>query len=328
VLLLPATHLLTAFIAVGMMLALMVMRRINTLDLILLLVFMICAWSVYYTATFMSWNLPAYIANIKDSFRVDMLWSLGVSDRMMGSEAHQVINKLRLLFAAVFCVIGVIGGIIALRDKLNAKRNRFVIATAAGILTVSLIISTSYSHELVQRSFFFLLPVIAFFGVKMLKYRLTAVILTVLLLVALPLRFVNLYGSAVIDYNSPAEISAAYFFHEYTDKGYISSSLLLFPIGFMENREKYTFVLWSQILKWEEGIPEPLGYPYYIYVRAVDDEILDFLGPDTALGINAITKQHVSELPQHMHGAIEYNLIYVNPDLSIYSAREPQLGIG
>jgi hypothetical protein len=322
VLLLPATHLLTAFVAAGMMLALMVMRKINTLNLILVLVCSICAWSIYCTATFLSWNLPAYIENLKNAFRFDMLWNVGVTGRMMGSEAHQVINMLRLLFAAVFSIIGIIGGIIALKDKLDADRNKFVMAIIAGMVAVLLIISTGYAQELVQRSFFFLLPAIAFFGVKLLKYKATAVVLIILLLAALPLRFINLYGSAVVDYNSPAEISGSYFFHKHTDGGYISSSLLMFPLGFMENREKYTFIFLIQ-LTWEEGTPEPFGYPHYIYLRPVDDEIFDFLGPDPALAINAFTKQRLSELPQHIDDAINYNLTYINPDLSIYSARGP-----
>lgn len=134
------------------------------------------------------------------------------------------------------------------------------------------------------------------------------------------MRFINLYGNAVIDYNSPAEISGSYFFHKTTNGGYISSSLLMFPLGYIEKREKYTFIFLEQ-LTWENGTPKPFGYPHYVYIRPVDDTIFDFLGPDPALAIIPLTKQLLNDLPHRIKDSSDYDLVYVNPDLSIYSAR-------
>lgn len=322
---LPATHLLTALVVLIMLLAVYAIRRSQVLGLTMILAFIIAAWSIYATVDFLNGRLTLFIEQIKMAFRLDILWNLGVVERIVGSEAHQAVNTLRVLASTLFSVIGVTGGITMLKDRKITNNDKFVLATTIGMVATLLIISAAYKWEMIQRSYLFMLPAIAYFGVKLLKHKITAIILTVLLVVALPLHFVYIYGNAFVDYVSPQDISGVYFFHEYTDEGYFTGALVHFPLGTMENRENYHFAFLDRP-RWENNqIHSPIGYPFYIYLRPDDQEIYEFLGAGDDEHINDYTKSKLSEIMRRIDSATNTNLIYTNPGLSIYVARPPQL---
>ena len=324
---LPATHLLTALVALAVLLVLFFIRRVRVLGLAMLLFVVIASWSMYVTGTFMEWHLPLFVEQLKTAFRLDVIWNLGVAGRMVGSEAHQTANTLRVSFAALFFVIGAAGGIMALKDKENTNGDKFVLATVIGIFAMLLVISKAYYHELIQRAYFFVVPAIAYFGVKLLKHKTTAIILTILLVVALPLRFVALYGNAVIDYISPEEIAATYFFEEHASHGTFTGSFVLFPLGFTENREDHRFVYLEQLLWEDNALKNPPKrysiYPHYLYLRQVDQEIYDFIGYANEIGINEYGKSMLSQVSQHIDSVTNYNMIYAISALSMYLAEGP-----
>lgn len=313
---LPATHLLTSIFALAVILAVYAIRKAKVLGLAQILIVVMVSWSIYVTAAFLEYQLPLFAEQVKSAFRLDILWNLGVTERMLGSEAHQAIARLRLLSVLIFVVIGVAGFLAGLKDRKNVNNDKFVLATMIGILFMAFILSAAYAHELVQRSYFFVVPAIAYFGVKLLKHKATAIVLTILLVVSLPLHFIVLYGNAVIDYVSPAEIRGAYFFHEHTSQLFVSGAVETFPLGFMENRENYEFV-YPDEFEWEDNaIRNPRGYPHCIYLRQVDQAIYDSLGYYN-------WQSAWSKVIQHIDSLTNYNLIYTNPALSIYLARGP-----
>jgi hypothetical protein len=322
-LVLPATHLLTALVALSMLLAVYAISKVRAWGLALILGVMIGAWTIYITAGFFEWRLLLFVEQIQVAFRLDRIWHMGVTERMIGSEASQIMNKLRVVFAVLFCTIGVAGGAMGLKSQKITSTDKFVIATAIGMLAVLLVISGAYAHELIQRAYFYVIPAIAYFGVKLLKNKTAAIILTILLVTALPLRFIAHYGNAIVDSISPSESRGAYFFHEHVRQGYFTGAFIVFPLGFMENRENYHFVSWER-LKWENGeIHSPLGYPHYIYFRPIDQAIFDFIGFSAVAGITEKGIVMWSEMRQNIDNATNSALIYANPGISIYMVVPP-----
>jgi hypothetical protein len=312
---LPPAHLLTALVALTMLLAVYVIRRAKISGLAMILAIIIASWSIYVTAAFLQWRLPDYLEDLKKAFRLDIMFRYGIPGRMIGSESHQTVNSLKVLFAALFSAIGAAGGIMALKDKENANSDKFVLATVIGMLAMLCTMGVSYIHELISRAYVFVTPAMAYFGVKLLKHKTTAIILTILLVVALPLHFISLYGNAVVDYVSPEESRGAYFFHEHTSQGLVSGATGFFPIGYIKNMENYD-VAFLNIYEREDAlaIRNPRHYSHYIYLRQVEVEqaIYDTLG-------------HVNwpawvKVRRHIDSLTNYNLIYNNPALSIYVA--------
>ena len=327
-LVLPATHLLTSLVALSMLLALYAVRRAKVSGLAMILAISLALWSMYVTAAFFEWRLPLFVEQVKSAFRLDIIWELGVTERIVGSEARQAVTQLRVWFAALFCVIGVAGGITALKDRKISSSDKFVLAAAIGMLTMPLIISEAYEWELIQRAYIFMVPVIAYFGVKLLNHKTTAIILTVLLVVALPLKFISFHGNAIVDYVSPAEIRGVYFVHErHTTQSYVTGNIVHFPLGFMERREIHHFVPIEELRRENNTLTNPHDWPHFIYVRQSDQAIRDFIigdrKPGVPLHVYGLSERTLSEQIQDIDTITNINLIYTNPDMSIYMATRP-----
>ncbi|NQT74337.1 MAG: hypothetical protein HQ553_16470 [Chloroflexi bacterium] len=325
-LVLPAIHLLTAIVTSTVLLALYITRRTTISGLAMtILVTSTLIWTYYITNEFFEWRLPVFMEQIEAAFRLDILWNLGVTERMVGSEAHHTVNQLRVVSSVIFIFIGLAGSMIMLKGKKITINDKFVVTIAIGILVASFIISGSYKWELIQRTYIFMVPAIAYFGVKLLKYKITAIVLTILLIVGIPLHFVTQYGNALVDNVSPAESRGTYFFHEHTTQGFLTGAIVHFPIGTMVHRESYYWVFIEQIRLEDNMLKHPIGAPdytnHYVYLRPDDQAIYEFLGAGEDEHINDYSKYMLGEVIQHIDSSTNFNLICINPELSLYSGR-------
>ncbi len=324
----PATHLLTALVVGIILLAIYVLKKAKVaviLMSVMILVIAIACWSIYITTVFFESRLPLFMEQLQSAFRLDMLWKFGVTERIVGTEAHQTMNILKLVSVALIGAVGFAGSVMVLKKRGNSDNDKFVLASLIGILITLFTISVAYTFETLQRVYFFTLPVIAYFGVKLLKFKISAAILTIILIVTLPLHFIALYGNALVDYVSPAAIRGVYFFNEHTDEGFLTGALVHFPLGKMANRENYQWV-WLDRFRFEDNLlKHPIGYPnyvdHYVYLRPEDQEIYKFLGAGGDEHINEKSKLILDQLIQRIDSLTNCNLIYASPDLSIYAAR-------
>lgn len=333
----PAVHLLTAITSFCIILALYFISNINIFGIseaslanrtnILIFgiysVAIILAWTFIANWDFLQWRLSFFLAQIFEAFRPDVLWKIGVTERMVGGASHLAVNNLRVLSAVLFCVIGLVGGVMTFKQKKITSSDEFVIAMIIGIIGVSIIISVAYKWEMIQRAYIFMVPAIAYFSVKMLRHRVTAIILSVLMIAAVPLHYVSQYGNALVDYVSPAEIRGVYFFHDHTEQGFLTGSLVHFPIGTMVHRENYYWVFVEQIRIEDNVLKHPIGYPeytyHYVYLRPDDQAIYEFLGAGDDEHINEYSKYMLGEVTRQMDSVTNFNLVYINRDISLYT---------
>jgi hypothetical protein len=154
----------------------------------------------------------------------------------------------------------------------------------------------------------FVLVPIGYFGVKLLKSRITSWILCLVLLSAIPLHVITHYGNAVRDMVPRGEIAYWHFIQDNTQEGYL--------IGGLRPRE-YSYAGYYKVdfqqLEWNNSLftSEYIksDKPQYINVGRYEQSIQEFNYDNTKLVPVSRVK-----LDESTH----YNLIYVNQDVDLY----------
>ena len=77
-----------------------------------------------------------------------------------------------------------------------------------------------YERELFSRIFLYVLPVLAYFAIRFISFRITSVILAVILLVALPFGIVSLHGNQRWNTLPTEQLTYIHFLEEYTFQGF------------------------------------------------------------------------------------------------------------
>jgi hypothetical protein len=277
----------------------------------------VVVWSIYGAVFFFEGRLPDYL---RQAFRLDVATESGILSPLAGSEAHAAVAQVRIILSGLFVAIALLGGLLAWRLRGITSRDITVLAIAVGCGIAAVGIGAGYVHELYQRVFVFLLPVMAYFGVKLLHLRTTTVVLCLLLLIAMPLAFISKYGSQGADYLSSGYLSGARFFQDNTVNGYVIGGA---PIGSMEYYERYGKDLSYGDLEWEDNQLVRFGYlgsldsaPRYVIISDHDRATLDFYYNEPQL---------INDIESNMDEATNCNLVYANSDLSLY-IRQTQMG--
>ncbi len=303
-------HLLGSFVALAVTGTLFVTRRMKSLNLLILAVLFVGAWSIYGAAVYFEWNLADFVTK---ALRLDEAAQRGVLNPLSGSAAHSAVAQVRVIFSGLFVLMTVAGALLTWRRKRIVYNDITVVAVAVGCGIAAVGVGGGYLHELFQRVFVFLLPVMAYFGVKLLQHRAGVVALCMLLVAAVPLCFVAKYGSQSMDYISRGYFAGAETFHEKTQGGYIVGG---FPIGSVKYYERYGKALSYDDLVWEDGELERFGSlgspdvaPRYVCISDHDRAMMDFYynEPEAA-----------GEIAGAMNGATNCSLVYANPNLVLY----------
>jgi hypothetical protein len=303
-------HLLGSFVSLAVTGTLFVTRRMKSLNLLILAVLFVGAWSIYGAAVYFEWNLAGFLSQ---ALRLDEAAQSGVLNPLSGSPAHAAVAQVRVLFSGLFVLATVAGAFLTWRLKRIAYHDITMLAVAVGCGVAAVGVGGGYLHELFQRVFVFLLPVMAYFGVKLLQWRVGRVALCLLLLAAIPLCFVAKYGSQSMDYISRGYFAGAETFHEKTQGGVVVGG---FPIGSVKNYEHYGKDLSYGDLEWEDGelvrfgtLGSPDIAPRYVCISDHDRAMLDFYynQPEAA-----------GEISAAMEESTNCSLVYANPDLVLY----------
>ncbi|MDD4877131.1 MAG: hypothetical protein PHQ86_08410 [Dehalococcoidales bacterium] len=293
---LTVTHVLSSLVALIMIaLVYIVNRKSMRLNLFILPAVFIVAWMVYQTTAFFESNIQTYMER---AFRLDLtLWSdifggTSGSRGIAGSESHQVVSTIRIVTSAIFASITLIGMILSRWFKEKTLSDNTVMAIGTGVLLG--LISGLYGMEMLQRSWFFFLPVVAYFGMKLLNHKVTTFAFCLLLLVSLPFHFISHYGNEAIDYFS---------------RGYEAG---LNYVSEVKQSSDYPFAIVNQI-NWEEGqLVFAKSFPqgkHYLAISRFYDSYYTFLynRPD-----------YVDSIWDWLYNSNSYDYIYANPEFDLY----------
>lgn len=315
---LPLTHLFTSFIVLSIIIALYVARKAKAssfFSLPMTMAVFVVAWTIYGSITYVRVRLPLFIF---DTFRLDIAARVIEVSYATASASYQAIAWTRIVTGMIFVLIAFAGFILG--RKVNRSSNITALAIAAGILTLSLFIAWGYGHEIVHRTYWLMLPVMAYFGVKLLNRKAWALLLCILLVVLLPLHFICHYGGPSL---SPSEISGAYFFNERVPHGcYFGDD----RFGSGKNSELRNN-LWSEWLNGDFGYPkgDMMGYLNWLAglrggrtVRVFPHYVAMTKNLKYSIKFHFDDPEFMERLQNSLDNAPGVNLFYVNPNTNVY----------
>jgi hypothetical protein len=300
-------HLLGSLTSLGITTALCVSRRARPLSLVILAV-LIAAWSVFGAADFFATHGSGYLKGV---FRIHEAVETTMHDPLSGNASHAAVATVRIITAVLFGAIALAGALWSWRRRLDAYTDITVAAIAVGSSLSMIGIGTAYGTTVFQRSLTFLMPAIAYFAVRLLHSRMTAVLLVMGLLVAVPLSFISMYGNQAMDHMSQAYLTGANFFQDNTDHGFVTGNL---PMGRMKYQELYLFTPDYEELEWQDGRLVYFGgggdrSPHYICISSNDSARYTFLWNEP---------DFIDMTESRLQVATNCNLVYSNPDISLY----------
>ncbi|MET0060559.1 hypothetical protein, partial [Dehalococcoides mccartyi] len=295
---LTVTHLLTSVAALLCVAALILSRLVKGFNLGILAVVMVGCWTIYGAATQFDSQLPEFVNR---AFELENLFQF--SSAGSGGEAGAAflqISQVRFIFSSLFAGLAVLGVLLSLKYR---HRFDFPLLALEGVAAV-ILCSMLYGSEFWTRAFLFSLVPIAYFTVKLLRNRLSTLIMVAVLLVAIPGHLLAHYG-AVSDMVSRFDVSAWQYLENYTQRGYISGGISYIKPDYLN--------LSLKKLSWQDGLlvgQDYTGrYPQYLQIgRSTDVDWVYYYGDS----------QYVPALETVLEDSPGYGLIYQNREMNIY----------
>jgi hypothetical protein len=300
-------HLLGSLTSLAMTTVLCISRRVKPSSVVILAVLM-AAWSVFGATDFFATHGSGYL---KEILRIHEAVETTMHDPLSGNASHAAVATIRIITAVLFGAIALAGALWSWRHRIDAYTDVTVAAIAVGSSLSMIGVGTAYGTTVFQRSLTFLMPAIAYFAVRLLHSRMTAVLLVMGLLVAVPLSFISMYGNQAMDHMSQAYLTGANFFQDSTDHGFVTGNL---PMGRMKYQEFYFFNPSYEDLEWQDDRLVYLGgdgdlSPHYICISSNDRARYTFLWNEP---------DFIDKTASRLQVTTNCNLVYSNPDMSLY----------
>lgn len=308
-LVLVITHLLTAIAGLFVMVTTtcFIKEKKHGFSTLFLFTAILIAWSIYQTTGFFNNNISIFLEHV---FKFDFVQNTSLTGGVTGSFGHQIMAFIRVLFSTTLVLIGIVGGILSTKTRCYYDRLFFALMTG---ITFMLPFGF-YQYEFIERIFLFMLPVLAFFSIKLLRIRVLRIILVIILLVCIPFSVISFYGNQAIDNVSLNQRAYWDFLREKT----VSGALLgggIPPGGWTMGYKDQYLVQFGILANVSKGYNIPLtGWqitrmPNYL---ALSDFELAYLA---YIRNNAVS---VSKTNALLYESLDYNFIYENDEVTTY----------
>jgi len=307
-------HFLSSLVVLAVSVATHIFGRFKSISLPMAIGLFILAWAIYGANVYNTVKIPIMFTQL---FSLMYAVQSGIGNQVVGNESHAAVSLVRVLFSGIIILISFSGGLLAFKVKQNRYLDILVLGITAANVILAVIIGSGYSHELFNRFFLYLLPALVYFGVKLLYFRITTILLTLLLIISLPLSFISQYGNEAMDYITAGNLDGAEFFNQHAVHGVITG---LGPQGSMQNAEDYSKESYAELVTEDNkvDISNSIWYrgnfsnlPHYIVIDTNNRVQMDFYynRPDLLKNIR-------EELEVTPH----YNIIFANPDMILYTS--------
>jgi hypothetical protein len=306
-------HLLSSFVAFALAAGAYVNHKRVSLIMLIAVALIIISWNMFGASGFLDQTL-AYKLN--SGLRLDEALLKGPIGSVTGSDAYAAVSRMKIVFSAILLAIAVAGGILALRSKSEKRTDYFVLCAAGMCVLVAGMVGGGYGGEIFNRFFLYLLPFVAYFGIKLLYRRNWAICLTIVIAGTMPLSFIAQHGNQTNDYLSNGYVNGVNFFADNTSDGWIEG---VTPLGQTKNIEKYHTSLYPfKDLKWsgneldlhERRTNPVLGdAPDYICLSNHDEANQTYRNNSPGL---------VSDLRGSLEKTTNADLVFSNGDMSMY----------
>ncbi|PKH47525.1 hypothetical protein KKB3_00010 [Dehalococcoides mccartyi] len=295
---LTVSHLLTSIVALLCVGALTLSRLVKGFNLGILAGMLVGCWTIYGAATQFDSQLPDFANR---AFELENLFQFSSSSG--GGDAGAAfleISRARFIFSGLFAGLAVLGVLLSLKYRNRFDFSLFALEGVAIVILCSML----YGSEFWTRAFLFSLVPIAYFAVKLLRNRLSTLVMAAVLLVAIPGHLLAHYG-AIPDMVSRFDLAAWQYLENYTLRGYISGGISYIKPDYLS--------LPLKKLDWQDGLLVSQGYtgryPQYLQIgRSTGVDWVYYNGDS----------QYVPALEAALEDSASYGLIYQNGEMNIY----------
>jgi hypothetical protein len=305
-------HFLSSLVVLFFLTGSAISRRLKIIIPIIIVLF-VMVWAMYGATFYTTAKIPDMLSKV---FSLNDAIQSGITNPVVSSDSRASVSLVRIIFSGLILLLGLIGGLVAVKNKQNRYIDVWVLSTMVAISILTITIGSGYSHELFNRFYLYLLPGLAYFGIKLLNHRVLTVILSVILIIGLPLAFISQYGNQAMDYLTPANLNGINFFHEETSHGWVDNAG---PMGKLKNTEQYRdFKDYNELVNADGQLEIIIRswngtawdyFPHYISFSTSDKAYYSFYVNQPEL---------LNQLQQSLDVADNCNLIFSNPDMQLY----------
>lgn len=185
----------------------------HKLDKKFILVFvLIVAFQVYVAGSYALENITG---SIHDALNMEKTVNDIKNMAYSGSEEHSNVVNVRIISTLILLILAGVGFFYEILIKKRLTLKNLSLPTWA-IANSTLTVLTSYSGEIVSRTFAASLSIFNMLTAKLIDNKKLSIILLLVLIISPPLSIINAYGNEAIDYVSPVEISGATFLFDHS----------------------------------------------------------------------------------------------------------------
>jgi len=288
----------------------LIMKHKKHLDSKFILLFvLIVLWQIYVAG---SYAIDQIVGSFHTVLNLESTLAATKSAAFGGSNTHTQIIYVKIISILILIFLASLGLFyeIIWKRKLTLKNLALPTWISANF---SIALLTSYSGEILSRTFAASIIPIYMLAGKTLKNNKLSLILLIVLLIAPPLSIINAYGNEAVDYISPIEINGANFLFDYHENNSIVKSLgeRVFISRYSNNFKDEGYPTNINI-SLEKIIPinqRKLFNSFYILVGKNDIDQYTFLYSD---------KQFDLSFLKDIDNSQKYNKIYDAPGFTLY----------
>ncbi len=306
------THLITAIVTILVVVILYFVWRKKDYILLVLLLFCMGAWTLYGSYDQMQKSLPEFISQ---AFRLDLIYQFSFSQRFANSSPeHSFINNSRVLFTALFLLLGFLGFVLMRKEKHFSRSNLSMLAIV--VPPIFLIPILVYSGEFIIRVFFFILVPIAFFTARLMERKYVMAGLLVVMIAAVPLHILTHYGNELLDRIPSSELAFTDYMYDNADSGYVLGNTPPITYQYLDKFRYYLISATSGDPDFSSCLeavknkqPEGTQAMYVSLSRRLDNMYSFYWGDNKSM----------PEFRTWIEDNLNYHLIYNNSDVDVYA---------
>jgi hypothetical protein len=301
---LTTTHLLTSIFVLFCLIAILLFQKNKSFNLLFVAAVFLLAWTMLGATNMAERSLNTFFER---ALQIERLFTFYSRDPSLHVTASSIAAaNIQLSVMAIVASIGIIGYLVSLRSR-ESSDNTVLFMIIAALFTLVFVFYDRVAGPI--RTYIFALAPIAYYGVKLIKYKITRIVLYLLIMILIPMHIMAQYGdNSIYQYRADSEVASWHFIHDNAVPGYIIGGTDTFRYGYI--RQYLRYVEWR-----DEKIVLGSNKPQYIHIGQVDYSFYEH-------NIIFYNPQLVEETKYRLENSQYYSLVYSNPDVSLYCYQE------
>jgi hypothetical protein len=311
------THLLTSIACLFVLVSLLLSRKLRNLNIVLLFTIFTLAWFIFVATGYFQYMFSQIGSQI---LRINLLWKMEIApSQNVGSFGQIMTVNITILLSVLMCVIALVGLIISRKNKnINDNTVLFMVVGVSFLLFLAVSI---YSGSMIERVYVFILPLLAYFGVKMLSKKVTAVIFVALLVIVIPISVVAIFANQNEETITLSQIGYWHFVEEKTTEGYFTGGGMspTWSLGFISVPDSHVYI---------QGVTQYSLNAANLWMNALTTNQWPQAGENAYVTLSSFEKviyqegfnqnQFVPNLRSWLNDSTNYNLIFNSGDVTAY----------